>query len=122
MKYFFLVFYNKKWYINFGDTMKAKVLEKKIRSVTKKKDYQQAYRILSKCYMKHFKKMLKYKKVKVKKSWYMYDYLKAMKENYSDLYRLDIEELCEILYSKFSLKQQITYMIENCEVFNEYKW
>lgn len=102
--------------------MKAKTLEKKIRTATKKKDYEKAYRILTVCYMKHFKKMLKYKKVKIKRGWYMHDYLTIMDEHYSDLFGMDIKELCEILYSKFSLKQQITYLIENCEVFNVYKW
>lgn len=102
--------------------MKISLVEKKVRKATLKRDYDTAKEIILKEYINYFVKMLKYKKVKVNKSWYFNDYLKALKQEYGYYYLAEIEELEDILYSsKYDIKKQITWLIENCEMFNEYK-
>lgn len=101
--------------------MKISLIEKKVRKATLKRDYDTAKNIILKEYINYFVKMLKYKKVKVNKSWYFNDYLKALKLEYG-YYLTEIEELEDVLYSsKYDIKKQITWLIENCEMFNEYK-
>lgn len=102
--------------------MKEKTLEKKIKKATLKKDYEKARFILFNCYIRHFKRMLKYKRVKIDKSWYMHDYLEKIKEAYTNMYSNDINEMMEILYSnKHDVKSQIVWLIENAYIFNDYK-
>ncbi len=102
--------------------MKEEKLEKKIRRSTKKKDFEKSKEILTKCYIKHFKKMFKYKKKKVDKSWYLYDYLVNLDELYELYYKNEIEEMIDILYSgKHSIKKQITWLLDNSYIFNDYK-
>ncbi len=102
--------------------MQIQKLEKKIKNSTMKKDYDKTINTIADEYIKQMKKMLKYKNVKYKKTWYLYDYLKSVKNTYGRLYEKEIDEIIEILYSnKFSLKKQISFLIENCECFNEYK-
>lgn len=103
--------------------MKIKKLEKKIRKATINKNYEEAKFILIKEYIKHFKKMLKYKKIKADKTWHMYDYIINVKNAYSLLFANDFDEMLDVLYSeKYSLKQQIAWMLENCYIFNDYKF
>ena len=61
--------------------MKISLIEKKVRKATLKRDYDTAKEIILKEYINCFVKMLKFKKVKVNKSWYFNDYLKAFIEN-----------------------------------------
>lgn len=103
--------------------MKSNRLENKIKKVTKNKEYDKAKEKILKYYTKHFKKMLKYKNVKIDKKWYMYDYLIHVKDAYESLFSKDIDELIDLLYSeKYGVKQQIEWLIENCEIFNFYKF
>lgn len=102
--------------------MKENNLEKKIKKATLSKDYNKAREIVEKEYIKHFRKMLKYKKVRIDKSWYFSDYLKLISKYYGAYYKEDINMLETIVYSsKYSDKQQISWLIENCYVFNDYK-
>lgn len=102
--------------------MKSKILERKIIKATKQKDYEKAKCILTNIYLKHFKKMLKYKKIKVEKNWYLYDYILNMQKVYSKMYSKDLDEMINVLYtSKDTLKDQISWLIDNCWIFNDYK-
>ncbi len=102
--------------------MKEKNLEKKIRKSTLEKDYETSKFILLDCYIKHFKKMLRYKNIKIDNKWYMYDYLMKIKEVYSNFYSRDIDEMLDVLYSdSYDLKSQIVWLIENATIFNDYK-
>lgn len=102
--------------------MKEKNLENKIKKATINKDYIKARTIIESEYIKQFKKMLKYKKVKCSKSWYFSDYLKEIANSYGAYYNDDINSLEDILYSKkYSDKQQISWLIENCNMFDDYK-
>ena len=55
--------------------MKEKTLERKIKKSTLNKDYESSKFILLNCYIKQFKKMIKYKGGKINKKWFFYDYL-----------------------------------------------
>lgn len=102
--------------------MNSKKLENKIKKATINKKYDEAKFILIKCYIKHFKKMLKYKKIKEDNTWHFYDYIINLKKSYGLLFTKDLEELMDILYSeKYTVKQQISWMLENCYIFNDYK-
>lgn len=102
--------------------MKEKVLENKIKKSTKKKDYEESKFILTNCYIKHFKKMLKYKGKKIDNSWFLYNYLEEIKNTYASMYEKDIDEMTEVLYSnKFNIKEQISWLLENSYIFNDYK-
>lgn len=102
--------------------MKEKVLENKIKKSTMKKDYEESKFILTNCYIKQFKKMLKYKKKNISKTWYLYDYLIEIKNTYETLYEKDIETMLDILYSnKYNIKYQISWLLENSYIFNDYK-
>ena len=102
--------------------MKEKNLEKKIRKSTKEKNYENSKFILLECYIKHFRKMLKYKHENIDNNWYMYDYLIKIKDVYLDYYSRDIDKMIEVLYSNnYDLKCQIVWLIENAEIFNDYK-
>lgn len=102
--------------------MKEEKLEKKIRKSTKNRDYEKSKEILISYYIKHFKKMIKYKKNKINKTWYLYDYLKEIRNLYSSFYSSDVDEMIDILYSnKYSTKQQILWLLENSYIFNDYK-
>lgn len=102
--------------------MKEVVLERKIKKETKSKNYEDARFILINCYKKQFKKMIKYKKKKVDKTWFFHDYLEEIKKLYSNMYSKDIDEMVEVLYSdKYSIKEQISWLIDNCYMFNDYK-
>lgn len=102
--------------------MKEKKLEKKIRKSTKEKNYEKSKFILLECYIKHFRKMLKYKHENIDNNWYMYDYLIKIKDVYLDYYSRDIDKMIEVLYSNnYDLKGQIVWLIENAEIFNDYK-
>lgn len=98
-------------------------LENKIKKTTKNKDYEKSLEILKKCYMKQFKKMLKFNKVSSKKEIYLYDYIKTLKKVYSGTsYESELEDLEKMLYiENHTTKQQITWLLENCFVYNEYK-
>lgn len=102
--------------------MKEEKLERKIRKVTKAKDYDAAMHILVKEYIKLFKKMLKYKKKKAKREMYLHDYIKVLKIEYKALYGNDFEDMLDVLYSgKHTLKQQINWLLDNFCIFKEYK-
>ena len=58
--------------------MKEENLEKKIKKATLNKEYAKARVIVENEYIKMFKKMLKYKKVKIGKTLYFHDYLKMI--------------------------------------------
>lgn len=98
-------------------------LENKIRKTTKNKDYERSLEILKNCYKNQFKKMLKFNKVKGNKEIYLYDYIKSLKEVYKNSsYEIELEELEKMLYTEnHTIKQQITWLLENCFVYNEYK-
>lgn len=97
-------------------------LENKIRKSTKDKDYDKSKDILLSCYLNQFKKMIKYKKVKIDKTWFLYDYLIQIKKLYSSYYDTDIDKLIDILYSdKYSIKYQISWLLDNSYMFNDYK-
>lgn len=103
--------------------MKENVLEKKIKKATIKKDYNEVMEILIKEYTKQFNKMLKFKKIKPLKSWYMNDYLNNIKRVYSPYFDAEIDELNEVLYSnKYLVKDQIEWLLSNCYLFNDYKY
>lgn len=97
-------------------------LENKIKKATKNKDYDKSLEILKNCYKKQFKKMAKFNKIK-EKNIYLYDYVKALKKVYDGTsYFDDLEDLEKAIYTgKMTVKQQITWLLENCSVFNEYK-
>ena len=80
--------------------MKEEKLEKKIKKATLNKEYAKAKQIVEKEYIKMFKKMLKYKKIKVGKTMYFHDYLKMISKYYSSYYKDDVNELEEIMYSE----------------------
>ena len=102
--------------------MKEENLEKKIKKATLNKEYAKARAIVENEYIKMFKKMLKYKKVKIGKTLYFHDYLKMISKYYSSYYKDEVNELEEIMYSeKYSDKQQISWLIENCNIFDDYK-
>ena len=102
--------------------MKEENLEKKIKKATLNKEYAKARVIVENEYIKMFKKMLKYKKVKIGKTLYFHDYLKMISKYYSSYYKDEVNELEEIMYSeKYSDKQQISWLIENCNIFDDYK-
>ena len=102
--------------------MKEEKLEKKIKKATLNKEHAKAKQIVEKEYIKMFKKMLKYKKIKVGKTMYFHDYLKMISKYYSSYYKDDVNELEEIMYSeKYSDKQQISWLLENCNIFDGYK-
>lgn len=102
--------------------MKENILENKIKKTTLKKDFEASKFILISCYIKHFKKMIKYKKGEINKSWYLYDYLIEIKKLYPNMYGRDVDEMLDILYSnKYGVKQQISWLIENSYIFNDYK-
>lgn len=102
--------------------MKEKVLEKKIKKSTMNKDFEKSKNILIEEYIKQFNKMLKYKKKKINKKWYFYDYLININEAYGKYYKKDIEELLDILYSnKYSIKKQISWLLDNSYIFEDYK-
>ncbi len=102
--------------------MKSKTLENKIKKSTKSKDYNKAMDTLVKYYIKLFKKMLKYKKVKFEKTWYLYDYINVLKEKYKLLFEKDLEEMSNVLYSeKYPIKYQINWLLDNYDVFRDYK-
>ncbi len=101
--------------------MREDILEKKIKGATLKRDYSLAKEKILKEYTKMFSKMLKYKKVKIDKSWYFHDYISNVKKEYGTYYASDLDELMEVLYSnKYDEKRQITWLIENAELFNDY--
>lgn len=102
--------------------MKEKSLERKIKKTTLKKDYEGSKFILTRCYIKQFKKMIRYKGEKINKSWFLYDYLNEIKRLYSSLFGKDIDEMIEVLYSeKYNTKYQISWLLENSCIFNDYK-
>ena len=102
--------------------MKSERLERKIKKATKEKNYEKAKEIITNEYIKHFKKMLKYKKVKYQKTWYLYDYIVSVNKEYKDLFGRDLDEMLDVLYSdKVSIKDQINWLIDNCSIFNIYK-
>ena len=102
--------------------MLEKKLENKIKRTTKNKDYEKSLEILKNCYKKQFKKMAKFNKIKGK-NIYLYDYIKALKKVYEGTtYYMDLEDVEKTIYiDKMTLKQQITWLLENCTLFNEYK-
>ena len=51
--------------------MKEKTLERKIKKSTLNKDYESSKFILLNCYIKQFKKMIKYKGGKINKKWFL---------------------------------------------------
>lgn len=111
------------WYIFVVMDMKNNKLERKIRRATKAKDYNKSMYILSKEYIKLFKKMLKYKKKKDVKLFYLHDYIKILKVEYKALYGNDFEDMLDMLYSgKHTLKQQINWMLDNFCIFKQYKF
>lgn len=102
--------------------MENNKLERKIRRATKARDYNKAMYILSKEYIKLFKKMLKYKKIKGVKPVYLHDYIQVLKVEYKALYGNDFDEMLDMLYvGKHTLKQQINWMLDNFCVFKQYK-
>ncbi len=102
--------------------MKEENLEKKIKKVTLNKEYTKARVILENEYIKMFKKMLKYKRVKMGNTMYFHDYLKMISKYYSSYYKNEINDLEKIMYSeKYSDKQQISWLLENCNIFDDYK-
>jgi len=103
--------------------MENNKLERKIKRATKARDYEKAMYILSKEYIKLFKKMMKYKKIKGKKAVYLYDYIKILKIEYKSLFGNDFTEMLEVLYQgKHTLKQQINWLLDNFCVFKQYKF
>ncbi len=97
-------------------------LEKKIKRQTSKKQYEEAKQILIECYKKHFKKMLKYKKVKLDKKWYMYDYIIHVRDNYKRLFQKEVDQILDVLYtSTYTAKEQIEWMLDNSTIFDDYK-
>ena len=122
--YFFVLLYILFLYdiIKIVMNMKEENLEKKIKKATLNKEYAKARVIVENEYIKMFKKMLKYKKVKIGKTLYFHDYLKMISKYYSSYYKDEVNELEEIMYSeKYSDKQQISWLIENCNIFDDYK-
>lgn len=102
--------------------MNEKVLEKKIKKSTMNKDFEKSKNILIEEYIKQFNKMLKYKNKKIDKTWYLYDYLININEVYGRYYKSDIEEMQNILYSnKYSTKEQISWLLDNSYIFEDYK-
>ncbi len=102
--------------------MNIKRIEKKIHNSTKNKDYQKALEIIEDNYKKLFRKMLKYKNVKVEKNLYLYDYILKVEEKYSILYSKEIADMKYVLYSdKFTVKQQIVWLLDNFCEFCDYK-
>ena len=102
--------------------MKEKTLERKIKKSTLNKDYESSKFILLNCYIKQFKKMIKYKGGKINKKWFFHDYLEEVKRLYSSMYGKDIEEIMDVLDSeKYNIKYQISWLIENSYIFNDYK-
>lgn len=103
--------------------MENNKLERKIRKATKARDYEKAMYILIKEYIKLFKKMMKYKKIKGKKVIYLYDYISILKTEYRALFVNDFNEMLEVLYQgKHTLKQQINWLLDNFCVFKQYKF
>ena len=102
--------------------MKIRKLEKKIEKSTLKKDYDNAKYIILNEYIKLFRKMIKYKKEKYDKSYFFYDYLIKIKKLYNDMYGKDIDEMIKVLYSdKYNTKDKISWLLENCYIFDDYK-
>lgn len=122
--YFFVLLYILSLYdiLKIVIDMKEERLEKKIKKVTLNKEYTKARIILENEYIKMFKKMFKYKKVKMGNTMYFHDYLKMISKYYSSYYKNEINDLEKIMYSeKYSDKQQISWLLENCNIFDDYK-
>lgn len=102
--------------------MKEKVLEKKIKKSTMNKDFEKSKNILIGEYIKQFNKMFKYKKQKINKKWYFYDYLVNIEKVYGKYYEKDINDILNVMYSnKYSIKEQISWLLDNSYVFEDYK-
>lgn len=102
--------------------MNIKKIERKIHNSTKNKDYQKALQIIEDHYKKLFRKMLKYKNIKVEKNLYLYDYILKVEDKYSALFSKEISDMKYILYSdKFTIKQQIVWLLDNFCEFCDYK-
>ncbi len=102
--------------------MNIKRIERKIQNSTKNKNYQKALEIMEDQYKRLFRKMLKYKKVKIDKNLYFYDYIIKIEEKYNVLFSKEISDMKYILYSeKFTIKQQIVWMLDNLNEFCDYK-
>ena len=101
-------------------TMPGETLE--IEIIESKKDYDNAKYIILNEYIKLFRKMIKYKKEKYDKSYFFYDYLIKIKKLYNDMYGKDIDEMIKVLYSdKYNTKDKISWLLENCYIFDDYK-
>ncbi len=102
--------------------MNIRRIERKIQNSTKNKNYQKALEIMEDQYKRLFRKMLKYKKVKIDKNLYFYDYIIKIEEKYNVLFSKEISDMKYILYSeKFTIKQQIVWMLDNLNEFCDYK-
>lgn len=102
--------------------MNIKSIERKIYNSTKNKDYKKALEIIEEHYKKLFRKMLKYKNVKVDKNLYLYDYIVKIEDKYSTLFSKEISDMKNVLYSdKFTPKQQIIWLLDNFCGFCDYK-
>ena len=102
--------------------MNIRRIERKIQNSTKNKNYQKALEIMEDQYKRLFRKMLKYKKVKIDKNLYFYDYIIKIEEKYNVLFSKEIADMKYILYSeKFTIKQQIVWMLDNLNEFCDYK-
>lgn len=102
--------------------MNIRRIERKIQNSTKNKNYQKALEIMEDQYKRLFRKMLKYKKVKIDKNLYFYDYIIKIEEKYNVLFSKEIFDMKYILYSeKFTIKQQIVWMLDNLNEFCDYK-
>ncbi len=67
--------------------------------------------------------MLKFNNFTGNKEIYLYDYIKSLKKVYKNSsYEKELEDLERMLYTEnHTVKQQITWLLENCFVYNEYK-
>lgn len=102
--------------------MNIKRIERKIQNSTKNKDYKKALDIIEEQYKKLFRKMLKYKKMKIDKDLYLYDYIIKIEEKYNILFSKEISDMKYVLYSdKFTSKQQIIWLLDNFTEFCDYK-
>ena len=102
--------------------MNIRRIERKIQNSTKNKNYQKALEIMEDQYKRLFRKMLKYKKVKIDKNLYFYDYIIKIEEKFNVLFSKEISDMKYILYSeKFTIKQQIVWMLDNLNEFCDYK-
>lgn len=86
------------------------------------KDFQKSKNILIGEYIKQFNKMFRYKRQKINKQWYFYDYLTNINRVYGSYYEKDINDMLRILYSnKYSVKEQISWLLDNSYIFEDYK-